>query len=110
MPWQTPLETTWPSLRERRLEPEDEGHSAGTGSKNLRIVAGDLAAGNRGCQIAANRAGVYVGSLDSSERMRIVATRSFATYTPSGHLLFVQDGTLVAQPFDSNTLQTRGSP
>ena len=55
-------------------------------------------------------AGIYVGALDSTERSRLVATRSYALYAPSGHLLFLQDGTLVAQPFDDVNRKLTGEP
>ena len=46
------------------------------------------------------RAGIYVASLDSNERVRLQATHSSAQYSSSGHLVFVKDGALVAQVFD----------
>jgi DNA-binding winged helix-turn-helix (wHTH) protein len=57
-----------------------------------------------------DRTGIYVGALDSPERTRIAATRSYALYAPSGHLLFIKDGTLVAQPFNSGARELTGSP
>jgi len=59
--------------------------------------------------------GIYVGSLDSKpdqqSTKRLLATESGATYVPSpdskiGHLLFVREGSLMAQPFDLKTLAT----
>jgi Tol biopolymer transport system component len=54
--------------------------------------------------------GVYVGSLDSGLRKRIVATEYNAAYTPSGHLLFVKDDALMAQAFDATSLELSGEP
>jgi Tol biopolymer transport system component len=56
------------------------------------------------------RAGIYAGSLDSGSARRVAATRSYAVYVPDGFLLFIQDGTLVAQPFDAATLRASGKP
>jgi len=58
----------------------------------------------------AGRTGIYVGSLDSAERIQVSTARSSAVYTPSGHLWFVQGGTLVRQGFDVSTFRTRGAP
>ncbi|MGI8785792.1 MAG: protein kinase domain-containing protein [Acidobacteriota bacterium] len=52
--------------------------------------------------------GVYVGSLDSSETTRLIPTNSMTIYSPAGYLLFVQDGTLMAQPFDATGLKVTG--
>jgi hypothetical protein len=59
-------------------------------------------------------AGVYVSSLDGSTSMRLVEGETNALYVPAedggsrGYLLFRRDSTLMAQPFDSNTLQFAG--
>jgi eukaryotic-like serine/threonine-protein kinase len=53
--------------------------------------------------------GIYVGSLDSALRKRIVATEYNAAYS-SGQLLFVKDDALMAQPFDATSLQLSGEP
>ena len=52
------------------------------------------------CAGATTQQGVYVGSLDSGERKRLVPYLSSAVVDPTGQLLFAQSGTLVAQPFD----------
>jgi serine/threonine protein kinase len=44
--------------------------------------------------------GVYMGSLDSSEATRLVASDSKGVYLPSGWLLFVRQGVLYAQRLD----------
>jgi eukaryotic-like serine/threonine-protein kinase len=54
--------------------------------------------------------GVYVGSLDSMESKRIVSSDAQAIYAPPGYLLFLRQGTLLAQPFDVKRLQLTGEP
>jgi eukaryotic-like serine/threonine-protein kinase len=54
--------------------------------------------------------GVYVGELDRNEGQRVVDTDAAAAYSASGHLLFVRQGTLYAQSFDTARLQVRGDP
>ena len=44
--------------------------------------------------------GIFLGTLDSNERRQLVAGRSNGAYAPPGYLLFVREGTLLAQPFD----------
>jgi serine/threonine protein kinase len=51
---------------------------------------------------------LYVGSLDSSESKALFESDSQAIYSRSGHLLFVQEQSLVAQPFSISKLQTEG--
>ncbi len=51
--------------------------------------------------------GIHVGSLDSAEVTRVVASTGAGLYR-SGYLLFVRDGILFAQAFDDRALQTRG--
>ena len=52
---------------------------------------------------------LYVGSLDSDETTRLKDRFSPAVYAPSGHLLFyVTPTTLMAEPFDANSLRTTG--
>jgi len=55
--------------------------------------------------------GSYVGSLDSPQRIRILAqTTSPAIYSPAGYLLYVQDDILMAQRFDASRLTVTGKP
>lgn len=56
-----------------------------------------------------DRAGLYVGSLDSQEAHRLMPPYSRAAYA-NGHVLFVRDGTLLAQPFDLRTATVHGEP
>jgi len=51
---------------------------------------------------------LYAGSLDSKDKSRITDANSKAILTPSGHLLFLRDTTLMAQKFDSAGLRVTG--
>ncbi len=54
---------------------------------------------------------VMVGSLDSTEKpKKLLDADSLAAYAPPGYLLYVREGTLVAQPFDASSLRTTGEP
>jgi len=63
-----------------------------------------------------NTRGVYPGSLDRSQkRIRLLATKSKAIYTPpynghSGSLLWLRERTLMNQTFDVGTLRLLGDP
>ncbi len=52
--------------------------------------------------------GVYVGSLDGGPPKRITDSDSQAVYAPPGWLLFMREGSLMAQQFDANTLELAG--
>ena len=52
--------------------------------------------------------GVYVGSIDSGDAIRLVTADSSPAYAPPGYLLFVRDETLMAQVFDATRLTLRG--
>jgi hypothetical protein len=51
-----------------------------------------------------------IGSLDSKESRALAPAQSLVTYAPPGHLLFVRENTLVAQPFDAKAMKTTGEP
>jgi Tol biopolymer transport system component len=51
---------------------------------------------------------VYLGSLDSTGRRRLSGIDSSNVIYSRGHLLFVRDTTLMAQPFDPRRLELRG--
>lgn len=54
--------------------------------------------------------GIYVASLNSSEtKLLLPAARSRMEYA-SGHLLYAREGSLLAQPFDEQSLQLSGEP
>jgi len=57
----------------------------------------------------AEQNGVYVGSLDSKFNRFLVASLAGAAYA-QGNLLYVRESTLLAQPFDLNSLSLSGSP
>ncbi|HEV2615302.1 MAG TPA: protein kinase [Candidatus Acidoferrales bacterium] len=52
--------------------------------------------------------GTYAGSLDGGAPVLILRNGSTAVYAPSGYLLFVRDGTLMAQPFNAGKLRLSG--
>ncbi len=52
---------------------------------------------------------IYAGAIDSSERREITASDSKAIFA-DGHLLFVRQGTLLAQPFDATSLTLTDEP
>jgi serine/threonine protein kinase/Tol biopolymer transport system component len=62
----------------------------------------------------AEHRGSFVGSLDSRDRMRVLADDTAAMYerpaspTTPGYLVFVRDTTLIAQPFDADRLELNG--
>ncbi|MGE5414027.1 MAG: TolB family protein, partial [Syntrophomonadaceae bacterium] len=58
----------------------------------------------------ASQDGIYVGSLASKDSRRILRYSSKSAYVPSGHLLAVSDGNLLAVPFDVRKLETTGQP
>jgi eukaryotic-like serine/threonine-protein kinase len=54
--------------------------------------------------------GVYVGSIDSKERMRLFSSESPAIYAAPGYLLFNRANAVFAQPFSANDLKLTGEP
>jgi serine/threonine protein kinase/Tol biopolymer transport system component len=59
-----------------------------------------------------DRNGIYVGSIDGRPARRLLPDDSNAIYAPAtsgpGSILFVRDGTLMAQPFDTTRLEPAG--
>jgi eukaryotic-like serine/threonine-protein kinase len=53
--------------------------------------------------------GIYVGSLDSEESTFVLRTDVMARFE-QGHLLFVREGALLAQPLDTRTMRLQGAP
>ena len=51
--------------------------------------------------------GIYIGALGSPDTKQLGNTETMASFA-DGHLLFVRQGTLVAQPFDVNRLELTG--
>ena len=61
--------------------------------------------------LAGGREGAaYVGTLDSNKRVALPGIASVVAYSPSGHVIFIRDGTLLAQPFDPDRLELSGQP
>jgi serine/threonine protein kinase/Tol biopolymer transport system component len=56
------------------------------------------------------RRAVYVGRLDSTDRVKVVETDSSNAQYANGYLLFLRGATLMAQPFDEKRLTVTGSP
>jgi serine/threonine protein kinase/Tol biopolymer transport system component len=52
---------------------------------------------------------IYVGSLDGRLRTPVTTSDTQATYA-DGYVLFVRQGTLLAQPFDATRLEVTGEP
>ena len=57
-----------------------------------------------------DNSGVYVGSLASTERTRILSAGVKAVFSPPEHLLFMRDDTLMTQRFDPESLALTGDP
>ena len=53
---------------------------------------------------------VYAGSVDGKEKKFLLNADSSALYTEPGYLLFVRQGSLMAQPFDPYKLALSGDP
>jgi eukaryotic-like serine/threonine-protein kinase len=56
----------------------------------------------------AEHQGIYLGSLDSTERTRISDADSNAAYADDGYLLFIREATLIAQRFDPDRRRLTG--
>ena len=54
--------------------------------------------------------GVYVVSLDGGEPTRVLPAETAAAYAPSGYLLLVRQGVLLAQRFDATHATLAGEP
>jgi serine/threonine protein kinase/Tol biopolymer transport system component len=57
-----------------------------------------------------NGANIEVMSLADHRRKTLVRGGTFGRYLPSGHLVYVNGGTLFAVPFDLDRLEVRGTP
>jgi Tol biopolymer transport system component len=58
---------------------------------------------------SAEENGIYFRSLDGKENRRILSDESTVVFA-DGHLLFIRENTLMAQPFDGEKGQTLGDP
>ncbi len=56
------------------------------------------------------KSGIYLGSLDGTERQHLMELNTNAVYAAPGYLLFIRDHTLMAQPFDAERRQLSGEP
>ena len=56
------------------------------------------------------QAEVVVESLDTGRRLVVVEGGNAARYLSTGHVVYVQGGTLFALPFDAESLETSGAP
>ena len=61
--------------------------------------------------------GIYLGSLDGAVKQQLLSFESNAVYAPSlspgrqaGYVFFLQEGALLAQPFDAQQLKLTGEP
>ena len=61
-------------------------------------------------RVAPARSGILLGSLDSTSRQFLVASRTRAAFASPGYLLFGRDGTLLAQKLNLRRLQLEGEP
>jgi Tol biopolymer transport system component len=59
---------------------------------------------------AATRGAVFVASLDSQERIRLMDVDSTNVGYSQGHLIYLRETTLMAHPFDPDRLATTGEP
>jgi DNA-binding winged helix-turn-helix (wHTH) protein/Tol biopolymer transport system component len=57
-----------------------------------------------------SRSGVYAGSLDGAQTVRLLDRALAAAYAPPGFLLYVQYDMLLAEPFDASQLRLGGRP
>ena len=53
---------------------------------------------------------VHIGSLDGGKSRELLQTSSRVEYAAPGYLLYVREGTLVARPFDTESLKFTGDP
>ncbi len=53
---------------------------------------------------------IYVGSLDSKDRKRLLTNSFKPGFAFPDHILFMRENTLMAQKFDLSTLELRGEP
>jgi len=60
--------------------------------------------------VSGTRGPIYLASLDSPERTPLLESDSTNIAYSSGHLLFLRDATLMAQPFDVRRLALTGEP
>jgi eukaryotic-like serine/threonine-protein kinase len=57
---------------------------------------------------APGNSGIFLGALDSFEKIRLLPDGYSPEYSDSGYVLFLRGGALMAQPFDANSLRVTG--
>jgi serine/threonine protein kinase len=94
-----------------KLLPSQRGHRFPSflpdGRHFLYFADGQL---TNAAAIAGDAPGVFMGALDSPEGQRLLAADGPAVYAPPGYMLFIRQGTLLAQPFDAQKLRLVGEP
>ena len=58
----------------------------------------------------APRGGIYLAALDSFEERKLLDTPVKAMFAAPGYLLWLEDGALMARPFDADRLEFSGDP
>jgi Tol biopolymer transport system component len=56
------------------------------------------------------KSGTYLGTLGSRKTTQLLGSGAAAMFAPPGHLLYVQEGLVLAQRFDVTQAQLRGEP
>jgi Tol biopolymer transport system component len=91
-----------PTVEATRLDAGQVGHAfphfLPDGRHFLYYVAG-----------APDSRGIHVGQLDGSSSRRLVDANGGGVYT-NGHLLFIRQANVFAQPFDTERLELKGNP
>jgi Tol biopolymer transport system component len=59
---------------------------------------------------APGKTGIYVQTLGSNDRTFLLETPTRAAFAPPGHLLYLREGTLLAQNLDLGNLRLEGEP
>jgi serine/threonine protein kinase/Tol biopolymer transport system component len=66
--------------------------------------------GGKGLVLANSRMGIVSFNFSSRKIETVTANGSYPRWSPTGHLLYVDDGLLWALPFDETTLRKTGAP
>jgi len=95
-----------------RARPEDHGERTWRWPQILPGGRQVLFTGSRGSGAggAFESANLEVLSLETGNVAALHRNAYFGRYLPSGHLVYVHEGTLFAVPLDLTTLKTRGAP
>lgn len=63
-----------------------------------------------GADLQGESSAIYIAALDSSEHRRLATSNANAAYVSPNYLLFLRNGTLMVQHFDTDRLQLTGEP